>query len=97
VSPAIRVAIKSESALDHADLPNSEDLAVRLENTQRVSGDIENVWDQREVIDPTTHHLLSLKTIFELRRQPAALRIGQIIFDPNGEYANENAQDAGER
>lgn len=27
----------------------------------------------------------------------AALRIGQVIFDPNGEYANENAQDAGER
>ena len=38
-----------------------------------------------------------LKTIFELRWQPAALRIGQVIFDPNGEYANENAQDAGER
>lgn len=38
-----------------------------------------------------------LKTIFELRWQPAALRIGQIIFDPNGEYANENAQAAGER
>jgi hypothetical protein len=37
-----------------------------------------------------------LKTIFELR-WPAALRIGQVIFDPNGEYANENAQDAGER
>jgi hypothetical protein len=38
-----------------------------------------------------------LETIFELRWQPAAPRIGQVIFDPNGEYANENAQDAGER
>jgi hypothetical protein len=38
-----------------------------------------------------------LKTIFELRWQPAALRIGQVIYDPNGEYATENAQDAGER
>jgi hypothetical protein len=37
------------------------------------------------------------KTIFELRWQPAALRIGQVIFDSNGEYANENTQDAGER
>jgi hypothetical protein len=36
-----------------------------------------------------------LKTIFEWRWQPAALRIGQVISDPNGEYANENAQDAG--
>jgi hypothetical protein len=37
------------------------------------------------------------KSVFELRnpknRADAALRIGQIIFDPNGEYANENAQD----
>jgi hypothetical protein len=37
------------------------------------------------------------KTIFELRWQPAALHIRQVIFDPNGEYANENTQDAGER
>jgi hypothetical protein len=37
-----------------------------------------------------------LKTIFELRWQPAALRIGHVIFDPNGECANEHAQDAGE-
>lgn len=35
-----------------------------------------------------------LKSVFELRfdaQRP--LRIGQIVFDPNGEYANENAQD----
>jgi hypothetical protein len=46
--------------LDHADLPNSEEaLRVRVENAQRVSGDLEKFWDQREVMDPTTHHLLS--------------------------------------
>ncbi len=34
------------------------------------------------------------KSVFELRKTPdKPLRIGQIIFDPNGEYANENAQD----
>lgn len=34
------------------------------------------------------------KSVFELRKTPQKpLRIGQIIFDPNGEYANENAQD----
>ena len=37
------------------------------------------------------------KSVFELRRpkraEDRALRIGQIIFDPNGEYANENTQD----
>ncbi|MGE0020378.1 MAG: DUF87 domain-containing protein [Draconibacterium sp.] len=37
------------------------------------------------------------KSVFELRRtrngNDKPLRIGQIIFDPNGEYANENSQD----
>lgn len=37
------------------------------------------------------------KSVYELRyptkSEDKALRIGQIIFDPNGEYANENAQD----
>lgn len=34
------------------------------------------------------------KSVFELRKNTAfSLRIGQIIFDPNGEYANENVQD----
>lgn len=37
------------------------------------------------------------KSVFELRTAEKAedkpLRVGQIIFDPNGEYANENIQD----
>lgn len=37
------------------------------------------------------------KSVFELRKyndkKGMAVRIGQLIFDPNGEYANENAQD----
>lgn len=34
------------------------------------------------------------KSVFELRNnEPKKLRIGQVIFDPNGEYANENIQD----
>lgn len=37
------------------------------------------------------------KSVFELRKNEKPndrpLRIGQIIFDPNGEYANENVQD----
>lgn len=37
------------------------------------------------------------KSVFELRtvknKEANHLRIGQIIFDPNGEYANENVQD----
>jgi hypothetical protein len=38
------------------------------------------------------------KSVFELRnlngKNEDSLRIGQIIFDPNGEYANKNVQDA---
>lgn len=34
-----------------------------------------------------------LKSVFGLRWQAAASRVGQIVFDPNGEYANENTQD----
>jgi hypothetical protein len=37
------------------------------------------------------------KSVFELKKAASSddksLRIGQIIFDPNGEYANENVQD----
>jgi len=34
-----------------------------------------------------------LKSVFALRWNTTPLRIGQIVFDPNGEYANENTQD----
>jgi hypothetical protein len=37
-----------------------------------------------------------LKAIFALRwDQQMSRRIGQVVFDPNGEYANENTQDQG--
>ena len=35
-----------------------------------------------------------IKSIFSLRWATAPRRIGQLVFDPNGEYANENVQDA---
>lgn len=223
ITPGNQVDIRQEDAsiillrvLDHADLPNAQEaLRVRVETAQRVSGETDKSWDHRDVMDPTTHHLLSyagvrcrvlgtfyidnlgdeaspkyrltfgsdlsnyypnrglkvykargdvlaalvnyrnpqldegglmvpvgevryastnrpfqqvagvrvaitptdllgqktalfgmtrtgksnttkiiLKSIFELRWLPQAKRIGQIVFDPNGEYANENAQDA---
>ena len=46
--------------LDHADLPNAEEaLRVRVETAQRVSGEVEKNWDDRDVMDPRTHNLLS--------------------------------------
>src|SRR5262249_21494363 len=67
VTPAAEVDVRQEDAsvillrvLDHADLPNADDaLRVRVENAQRVSGEPERTWDHRDVMDPTTHHLLS--------------------------------------
>jgi hypothetical protein len=35
-----------------------------------------------------------LQSIFNLRFGDNPLKVGQIVFDPNGEYANENIQDA---
>ncbi len=37
-----------------------------------------------------------LKSVFALRWNTTPLRVGQIVFDPNGEYANENTQDQGQ-
>jgi DNA helicase HerA-like ATPase len=46
--------------MDKADLPNADEaLRVRVENAQRVSGEMVKNWDDREVMDPTTYHLLS--------------------------------------
>ena len=33
--------------------------------------------------------------LFSLRRASNGIRVGQLIFDPNGEYANDNPQDQG--
>ena len=46
--------------MDHADLPNTEEAKrVRVENAQRVSGEVGVNWDDRAVMDASTHHLLS--------------------------------------
>jgi hypothetical protein len=46
--------------MDNADLPNAEEAKrVRVENAQRVSGEVGVNWDDRTVMDATTHHLLS--------------------------------------
>ncbi|MGB7349031.1 MAG: DUF87 domain-containing protein, partial [Candidatus Acidiferrales bacterium] len=44
---------------DHADLPNAQEaLRVRVENAQRVSGELDKTFDHRDVMDPTTNNLL---------------------------------------
>ena len=38
---------------------------------------------------------IAAKAVYLLRRHKGGPRVGQLIFDPNGEYANENVQDKG--
>jgi DNA helicase HerA-like ATPase len=46
--------------MDHADLPNAEEARrVRVENAQRVSGEIGTNWDDQAVMDASTHNILS--------------------------------------
>jgi hypothetical protein len=45
--------------IDHADLPNAQEaLRVRVENAQRVSGELDKTFDHKDVMDPTTNNLL---------------------------------------
>ncbi|MDD2710312.1 MAG: DUF87 domain-containing protein [Verrucomicrobiae bacterium] len=67
VNPEVTPDARAEDAsvillrvMDHADLPNAEEAKrVRVENAQRVSGEVGVNWDDRSVMDATTHHLLS--------------------------------------
>lgn len=67
VNPASLADVRQEDAsivllrvLDKANLPNADEaLRVRVETAQRVSGEVDRHWDDRAVMDPTTHNLLS--------------------------------------
>lgn len=38
---------------------------------------------------------ITARAVYLLRKRHATARVGQLIFDPNGEYANDNVQDSG--
>jgi len=67
VSPSRLMDVRQEDAsiillrvLDNANLPNADEaLRVRVETAQRVSGEMARHWDDRDVMDPTTHNILS--------------------------------------
>ncbi len=67
VTPSSLTDVRQEDAsivllrvLDKANLPNADEaLRVRVETAQRVSGEVDRHWDDRAVMDPTTHNLLS--------------------------------------
>lgn len=48
--------------IDQADLPTAQEaVRVRVENAQRVAGEIEKTWDHKDVMDATTNQLLGLR------------------------------------
>jgi DNA helicase HerA-like ATPase len=50
--------------IDHANLPNAQEaLRVRVENAQRVAGEIDKTWDHKDVMDATTNQLLGFAGI----------------------------------
>ncbi len=66
ITPSSKMDVREEDAsiillrvIDHADLPNAQEaVRVRVENAQRVSGELEKTWDHRDVMDATTNNLL---------------------------------------
>ena len=70
--------------LDHADLPNAQEaLRVRVETAQRVSGETDKHWDDRDVMDAATHNLLSYAGI-------RCRVLGTFFVDDIGDSGNPN-------
>ncbi|MDP1694178.1 MAG: DUF87 domain-containing protein [Candidatus Woesearchaeota archaeon] len=67
ITPGASIDVREEDAsvillrvLDHANLPNADEaLRVRVENAQRVSGELDKTWDHKDVMDATTNNILS--------------------------------------
>lgn len=67
ITPGTKIDVREEDAsvillrvLDQANLPNADEaLRVRVENAQRVSGELDKTWDHKDIMDPTTHNILS--------------------------------------
>ncbi len=71
--------------LDHADLPNAQEaLRVRVETAQRVSGEVDRHWDDREVMDATTHNILSYAGV--RCRVLGTFYVTNIVREKNSEY-----------
>lgn len=69
--------------IDQAKLPNSDEaLRIRVDTAQRVSGELNRNWDEREVMDPRTHHLLSYAGI-----KCRVLGTYYVNMSDNGEYS----------
>jgi len=67
IKPNSEIDLRKEDAsvtllrvINQANLPNSEEaLRIRVENAQRVSGEVDKDWDDKGIMDPTTFNLLS--------------------------------------
>lgn len=68
--------------IDQADLPNAQEaMRVRVENAQRISGELDKTFDHRDVMDPTTNNLLGYAGV-------RCRVLGTFYFD-QGDYSDE--------
>ena len=93
VAPTQAVDVRAEDSsvillrvLDQADLPNAtEALRVRVENAQNVSGELDKNWDHRDVMDPSTAHILSYAGV--RCRVVGTFYVGDVGVDGQPRYA----------
>lgn len=93
VAPTQPVDVRAEDSsvillrvLDQADLPNAtEALRVRVENAQNVSGELDKNWDHRDVMDPSTAHILSYAGV--RCRVIGTFYVGDVGVDGQPRYA----------
>lgn len=78
---------------EHRVDPAAENVAVNLDPTDLIARRTALFGMSRTGKSNTTKVIAS--SVFELRAKAETGRVGILIFDPNGEYANENTQDSG--
>ena len=91
-SPTSRIGrLRYSSAIKESDTPDSAPIHIRAEDfiAQRTA-----LFGMTRSGKSNTTKIIASE-IFKLRSHDAGPIVGQLIFDPNGEYANDNPQDQG--
>ena len=91
-SSARRVGrLRYSAAIVEADVPEAVPISIRASDfvAQRTA-----LFGMTRTGKSNTTKTIA-KALFELRSEEDGVKVGQLIFDPNGEYANDNPQDQG--
>jgi hypothetical protein len=83
--------LRYSSAIKESDTPDSAPIYIRAEDFVAQRTGLFGM--MRSGKSNTTK--ITASEIFKLRSHACGAKVGQLIFDPNGEYANDNPQDQG--